>query len=55
MVDLETVILSEVSQTEEEKYNLKSDTNELTYKPRKIITDLENEFMVAQGKDEGRA
>ena len=44
----------EWSQTEE-KYNLKSDTNELTYKPRKIITDLENEFMVAQGKDEGRA
>ena len=53
-MDLETVILSEVSQTEKEKYhdipyvwNLKgNDTNELT---KREDSDLENELTVARG------
>ena len=53
-MDPETVILSEVSQTEKEKYhdipyvwNLKgNDTNELT-KQKETQIDSENEFMVA--------
>ena len=53
-MDLERVILNEVSQTEKEKYcltslcmwNLKrNDTNELSYK-----TDLENDLMVSWGR-----
>ena len=53
-MDLERVILSEVSQTEKEKYcmtslymwNLKrNDTNELSYK-----TDLENDLTVSWGR-----
>ena len=55
-MDLESVILSEVSQTEKEKYgipytwNLKRDNkNELT---KQRLTDLENELMVVgEGRD----
>ena len=54
---LEIVILSEVREGEiwydiPHLWNLKrNDTNELTYK---IETDLDNEFMVAGGKEKGK-
>ena len=55
-MDLESVILSEVSQTEEKycvtslyMWNLKiNDIYALTYKTERL-TDLENELMVAEG------
>ena len=48
-MDLEIIILSEVSQAEKDKYrititymwNLKNDTNELTYAIRNRFTDIE--------------
>ena len=45
------IILSEVSETEKDKYitymwNLKYDTNELIYKTENGLTDVENKFMV---------
>ena len=56
-MDLEIVILSEVNQTEKDKYrdiaymrNLKNDTNELIYK-KETDTDLENKLMVTVGRD----
>ena len=56
-IDLEIVILSEVNQTEKEKYNVtslmrgiyKDDTNELIYKTE-TLTDIENKFIVTKGK-----
>ena len=56
-MDLEIVILSEVSQTEKDKYHMISficgskinGTNELTYKTE-IVTDVENKLMVTGGK-----
>ena len=32
----------------------KKDTNELIYKTKTSLTDLENEFMVTRGKGRGR-
>ena len=58
-MDLEIIILNEVSQTEKDKYLVillyaeskkkKKDTNEIIYKTERL-TDLENELMVARGK-----
>ena len=55
-MDLETVILSEVSQREISydiayMWNLKkkNDTNELITKNRNRLTDLENKLMVTKG------
>ena len=56
-MDLEIVILSEVSQTEKEKYCmisfiiLKNGTNELIYKTE---TDSENDLIVTMGEGWGR-
>ena len=60
-MDLEIVILSEVSQTEKEisydiayMLNLKrNDTNECIYETE-MDSDLENELMVTGGKDGGK-
>ena len=56
-MDLETVILSEVSQTEEEKYHMASlicriqkEMIQMNLQIRKRFTDLENEFMVSRGE-----
>ena len=59
-MDLEIIILSEVSQTEKDKYHmlslicgiLKNDTNGLTYKTG-TDSDLENELMVTREKGWG--
>ena len=59
-MDLETVLLSEVSQTEKEKYhdisymcNLKrNDTNDLIFTKQTEL--IENELMVARGKEWGK-
>ena len=55
-MDLEIVILCEVIQTENDKYqdiaylwNLKKCAEELTYKTE-LVTDLGNKLMVAWGK-----
>ena len=60
-MDLEIVILSEVSQTEKEKYSMLSLTCgiqkeliQMNLPNRKRRTELENELMVAWRKDEGR-
>ena len=34
-------------------WNLKNDTNELTYKTRKRLTDIENKLMFTKGEVEG--
>ena len=57
-LDLEIIILSEVSQTEKDKYHTislicgilkkKKDINKLIYK-----TDIENELMVTKGESGG--
>ena len=59
-MDLDIIILSEVSQTEKDKYhmisltwNLKNDTNELIYKTKKD-SQTENKLMVTKGKRVGR-
>ena len=53
------IILSEVSQTEKDKYrmislmwNLKSNTNESVYKTE-TVTDMQNKFMITSGEREG--
>ena len=55
-MDLEMIILSEVSQAKKDKYNMislmcgiyfKNDTNELIYKTE---ADIKNKLMVAKGK-----
>ena len=58
-MDLEMIILSEVSQTEKDKYrmislmwNLKSNTNESVYKTE-TVTDMQNKFMITSGEREG--
>ena len=59
-MDLEMIILSEVSQTEKDKYHminlicgiLKNDTNELLQN-RNSLTDIENKPMVAKGERSG--
>ena len=56
-MNLEIIILSEVSQTEERQicgvtymcHLKKNDTNELIHKSR--LTDLENKLMVTRGRD----
>ena len=55
-VDLEIIILNEVSHTEKDKYrmisqmwNLKCDTNELIYKTE-IDSDIENKLMATKGE-----
>ena len=60
-MDLEIIILSEVSQTEKGKYHmtslicgiLKNNTNELIYKTERL-TDLENKLMETYGYQRGR-
>ena len=57
-IQLETITLREVSQTEKDKYHmrslicgiLKKDTNELIYKDRNRPTDIENKLMVTKGE-----
>ena len=52
--DLKTVILSEISQTEQEKYCMillicgseKNDTGKLNIQNRKRLTDLEKELLI---------
>ena len=58
-MDLETGILSEVSQTEKEKYCVTSlrcgilkETIQISLENRKRLTDIENELMVE--KERGR-
>ena len=57
-MDLEIIILSEVSQRERQIYditymwNLKYDTNELIYKTEAVV---ENKLMVTKGERVGRA
>ena len=58
-MDLEIIILSEVSQTEKDKYmislicgTLKKDTNELIYKTERLI-DIENKLTVTKGERVG--
>ena len=61
-MDLATVILSEVSQTEKRQilydntcmYNLKNGTNEPIYKTKIRVTDTENKLMVTKGDVGGR-
>ena len=61
-MDLATVILSEVSQTEKRQilydntcmYNLKNGTNEPIYKTEIRVTDTENKLMVTKGDVGGR-
>ena len=56
-MDLQIVTLSEVSQTEKDKYHmilliygiLKKGHNELIYKTE-IVTDVENKLMVTKGE-----
>ena len=58
-MELEILILSEVSQKEKDKYNmitdiwnLKYETNELIYK-RNRLTDMKNRLVVAKGEGNG--
>ena len=63
-MDLEIDTVNKVSQTEKRKYHMtshtwrifkkKNDTNELIYRTVTNFTHLQNEFMVAGGKDEGK-
>ena len=55
-MDLESVILSQVSQTEREKYHMKSlicglykEMIQMNLQNRKRLTDFENELMVVEG------
>ena len=57
-MDLEIILLSEVSQTEKDKYHMislicgilkKNDTSEFIYKTNRLI-DLENKFMVTRAE-----
>ena len=55
-MDLEIVILSEVSQSEKEKYCMKSlicGMIQMNLQNSKRLTDLKNEFMVASGEGIG--
>ena len=60
-LDLDIIILSEVSQTEKEKYHmisllwgiLKNDTDELIYKTE-TDSDIENKLVVTEGERGGR-
>ena len=60
-LDLEFIILSEVSQTEEDKYMIsliywtkKNDTNELIYKTETDLQTWKTNLWLPKGKDEGR-
>ena len=48
-MDTESVILSEVSQTEKEKYHKGT-----CLQNRNRLTDFKNKFMVARGQDGGK-
>ena len=58
-MDLEIIILSEVSQKEKEKYHMMSLTSGIYYmaqmnlSPEKKLMGLENRLVVAKGKREG--
>ena len=60
-IDLENIMLSEVSQIEKDKYydisymmNLKINTNECNMQNRNRFIDIENKLDVANGVREGR-
>ena len=60
-IDLENIMLSEVSQIEKDKYydisymmNLKINTNECNMQNRNRFIDIENKLDVAKGEREGR-
>ena len=59
-VDLDIIILSEVSHTDKEKYNitsmwnLKKSTNELTQKTETDLQTLKTNTWLPKGKDMGR-
>ena len=63
-MDLEMIILSEVSQTEKDKYHmislicgiqfLKNDTNELIYKTETDLQVLKTNLLLTKGKCRGR-
>ena len=52
-MDVQGIILSEVSQTEKDKYcvNLKKHKNKIQKNPK--LTDLENRLLVARGRGGG--
>ena len=60
-MDLEIVILSEVSQTEKDKYHmilltcgiLKKGTNEVIHRTERV-TDVANKFTVTKGERKGK-
>ena len=58
---LEVIMLSEISDTEKDKYcvftymcNLKNKTNERIYQNRNELTDTENKLVVTRGERGGR-
>ena len=60
-IDLEVIILSELSQTETDKYhdtaymrNQKSDTNELIYKTETDSQNQKTNLWLPKGKDGGK-
>ena len=60
-IDLEIIILSEVSQTEKDEYHMishignlkKKDTNEIILQNRNRSTDIENKLKVTKGRGGG--
>ena len=60
-MNLESVILSKISQTENEKYHKASiiyeiwkEMLQMNLQNRRILTDLENELIIVKGDDRGR-
>ena len=60
-MDLEIIILSEVSQTEKDKYHIislicgaKKKKIQMNLFPRQRLTDIENKHMVTKGEGDGR-
>ena len=58
-MDLEIITLTEVVRQRQIPYdltywwNIKYDTNELTYKTKNRLTDIENKLMVTKGEKRG--
>ena len=50
--ELETLILSEVSQKEKDKYHMISHIWNLIYGTEKKIMDMENRLVIAKGEEE---